>query len=73
LGLLSIGTVVILAYHQDINHPLLKLIRQQEWSPLLEDAATMMCSVVTLLAFIPINYVISRYLPFIIGNRKQVK
>ncbi|UKK51722.1 acyltransferase family protein [Prevotella sp. E13-17] len=71
LSLLSIGTIVILAYHQDINHSILKLIRQQEWTPLLEDAATFACSLVTLLVFIPINYVVSHYLPFIIGNRKQ--
>lgn len=69
LSLLSIGTLVILAYHMDVNHPILKLIRQQEWPPLLEDTATFMCSVITLLTFIPIIYVVSRYLPFIIGNR----
>lgn len=71
LSLLSIGTIVILAYHQDINHPLLGLVRQQEWAPLIEDGATFICSLITLLAFVPIIYAIRRYLPFIIGNREQ--
>lgn len=69
LRLLSIGTIVTLAYHMDVNHPLLKFVRQQEWLPLFEDIATFFCSVITLLVFIPIIYIISRYIPFVIGNR----
>ena len=72
LRLISIGTVVILCYHQDVNHPLLKIVRQ-EWSPLLLDTATFICSLITLLSFVPIIYIISHYLPFIIGNRKTRK
>ena len=68
--MLSIGTIVILAYHQDVNHPLLKLVHQNHFNPLIEDVATFLCSVITLLAFIPIVYIISRYLPIVIGNRK---
>lgn len=72
LRLLSIGTIVILAYHQDVNHPMLKFVRQSEWSPLIEDVASFICSVITLIAFIPIIYIISRYLPIVIGNRKTI-
>ena len=45
------------------------VVRQQEWLPLFEYIATFFCSVITLLVFIPIIYIISRYIPFVIGNR----
>ena len=70
LRLLSVGTIVILAYHQDVNHPLLKFVRQSEWPAFYEDIATFECSVITLLSFVPIIYIISRYLPVLMGNRK---
>lgn len=64
------GSIVVLAYHQDLNHPLLKLVNQADWNALATDAATFVVSVLTILAFVPIIYVISRYFPFVIGGRK---
>lgn len=66
---ISVGSIAILAYHQDINHPMLEWVRMQEWSALLSDMATLLVSTITLLVFIPIIYIISRYLPFAIGYR----
>ena len=69
---ISIGSMVVLAYHQDVNHPMLKWIRSYEWSDLTTDMAMMLSSIVTLLAFIPIVYLLSRYFPVITGGRKLV-
>lgn len=68
--LIAIGSIVILAFHQDVNHPLLKLVYQQHWSHWAEDAATLVCSIITLLVFIPITFLLARYAPLVIGMRK---
>ena len=67
---ISVGSVAILAYHQDINHPMLKWIQQQNWTTLQTDMSMLLASIITLLAFIPIIHILSRYLPFAIGYRK---
>ena len=66
---ISVGSIAILAYHQDINHPMLKWVSMQEWGALQSDMATLIVSIITLLVFIPIILIISRYLPFAVGYR----
>lgn len=68
--LISIGSVAVLAYHQDINYPMLKWIRLQHWDALATDLMMLLASFITLLVFIPLIYLASRYFPLLIGGRK---
>lgn len=67
---ISIGTIVILCFHRDINHPLLKIIDKLDLGIVANGMATLLSSFIVLLCFIPIIYVIKKYVPIILGNRK---
>lgn len=68
--LIANGNIVILTFHQEINHALLKIIYKQEWGSILTDFSTFIVSILTLLAFVPIILVLKRYCPILIGMRR---
>ena len=68
--LIANGNIVILTFHQEINHALLKIIYKQEWGSILTDFSTFVVSILTLLAFVPIILVLKRYCPILIGMRR---
>jgi len=70
--LVSIGTLVILAFHRDINYPLVKFVKGLDFNYLvIKDMAKFVCSGITLLAFIPIIVFVKRFVPFLIGKRAK--
>ncbi|MCQ2112891.1 MAG: acyltransferase family protein [Bacteroidaceae bacterium] len=66
---LSIGSVVILAFHRDILHPFLKMIDKLQLDWVANAECTFLLALATTIVFIPIIYIIKRYVPFLIGNR----
>lgn len=70
--LISIGTLVILTFHQNVNHPLLKLVNNIGIENLyLLDIIKLICSLLSLSLFVPIILIIKKFLPFLIGNRAK--
>lgn len=70
--LIANGNIVILTFHQEVNHAQLKLVYKQEWGSIVTDAATFVVSILTLLAFVPIIIVLKKYCPILIGMRRAV-
>lgn len=68
--LISIGTIAILCFHRDVIHPFLKLVNGLELPQWATNTGSFLCSVLTLLIFIPIIWILSKYLPWILGKKK---
>lgn len=68
--ILSVGSIIILTFHRELNHPLLKLIKvlNIKDSPSF-DIATLLASAIVLLLFIPILNICKRIFPFLFGSR----
>ena len=69
VGYISIGTMVILTFHRDVNHPLLKLIGKQEFNDVTREVLLLPTAVITVLVFVPIVILLRRYCPVILGGR----
>lgn len=67
--LISIGTIVVLGFHRDLNHPLLKIVDSMDLNIYTNGIATFLIATIVTLAFVPIVWIISRYLPIFIGKR----
>lgn len=67
---ISIGTIVILCFHRDVNHPLLKIIDKLNLGAVANGVATLLSSLIAMLCFIPLIWFLKKYLPIILGNRK---
>ena len=67
--LISIGTIVILGFHRDLNHPLLKIVDSMDFNVATNGIVTFLVALLVTLAFVPIIWIISRYLPIFIGKR----
>jgi len=69
--ILSTGGLLILGFQYDLIHPLRKAIAMlsdgQDW---MHSIATLLASVTIMAAFIPLTYIASKWLPFLIGFRK---
>lgn len=70
IGVISIGTMIILQFHRDLYHPLGKIVSSIANDGVLEGVLSFLASLLVLLAFIPIIILLQKYLPLIIGNRK---
>lgn len=66
---ISIGTLVILDFHRDISHPLLKLIDKMDVSYITNGMMTFVVSTIVLISFVPIIWIIRKWCPMIIGYR----
>lgn len=71
LGILVAGNLVTLTFHRELLHEPLKWISKSNVNVLgFEETSTFLLSVVVLLLFVPINWLVSRYVPILIGKRK---
>ena len=70
LSLLAIGNLVTLTFHRELLHEPLKWINKSSMEVCLKDASMLAISAVVLLLFIPIIWIIKKYLPILIGKRK---
>lgn len=70
IGMISIGTMVILQFHRDLYYPLGKLVKEFAMGNISEGVLSFIASAVVLVAFIPIIMLLQRYFPIMIGKRK---
>lgn len=70
IGIISVGTMVILQFHRDLYHPLGKIVKSIATDGTLEGVLSFLASFLVLLAFVPIIMLLQRYFPLLIGNRK---
>lgn len=72
IGLVSIGTIVILQFHMDLYHPLGKIVESVATGGTSEGVLSFLASFLVLLAFVPIIMLLHKYFPLILGNRKYI-
>jgi hypothetical protein len=70
VGWLAAGNLVILTFHRELLHEPLKLIRKSGMDAWMQDASSALASVVVMMCFIPICWLIVRYVPLLVGGRK---
>lgn len=69
---ISSGTIVILVFHRELLHPLLKEIGKMDTSSLLTVNTLVFASaVIVVLAFYPIILLVKRFIPIVLGRRKM--
>ena len=66
---ISIGTLVILTFHRDVMHPLLKLINQLQIDNATNGLLTLLASIAVTLVFVPVIFIIKRFFPIVLGKR----
>lgn len=69
--IISIGSIVILVFHRELLHPLLKIVGKQDFSLLVENLAIFIIAVGVTLAFIPITLMLKKYFPIVLGTRAK--
>lgn len=71
--IISLGSLVILTYHKEFNHPMLKLIHNADMDAMSETVATFFGSIISLLAFIPIVMILQKIFPMVLGMSRAKK
>ena len=59
--------MVILAFHRELNHPILKLIDKADMNIIAENIAMFLCALIVVTAFIPIILIVQRIFPIVLG------
>lgn len=69
---ISSGTIVILVFHRELLHPLLKEIGKTDTSSLLTvNILVFVSAVIVVMAFYPIILLVKRFIPIVLGRRKM--
>lgn len=69
---ISSGTIVILVFHRELLHPLLKEIGKTDISSLLTvNTLVFVSAVIVVMAFYPIILLVKRFIPIVLGRRKM--
>lgn len=68
---ISAGSIVILEFHREFLHPMMKLINKLGPSTWQEVMLTFLLSLAATLAFVPIIMILKRYFPIVFGRRAQ--
>lgn len=69
---ISSGTIVILVFHRELLHPLLKEIGKTDTSSLLTvNTFVFVSAVIVVMAFYPIILLVKRFIPIVLGRRKM--
>lgn len=69
---ISSGTIVILVFHRELLHPLLKEIGKTDTSSLLTvNTLVFISAVIVVMAFYPIILLVKRFIPIVLGRRKM--
>ena len=67
---LSAGTIVILGFHRDVANPIEQPVKHYLTGTVGYDIGTFFVSILVLLAFIPLLWLVKRYFPLLLGRRK---
>lgn len=70
MTVISSGTILILVFHRELLHPLLKWIGHQEFGIYMGDFLMALSSAVVLIAFYPLILIVKKFLPIVLGRRK---
>lgn len=69
---ISSGTIVILVFHRELLHPLLKEIGKTDTSSLLTvNTLVFVSAVIVVVAFYPFILLVKRFIPIVLGRRKM--
>lgn len=69
---ISSGTIVILVFHRELLHPLLKEIGKTDTLSLLTvNTLVFVSAVIVVMAFYPIILLVKRFIPIVLGRRKM--
>lgn len=71
VSVISAGSIVILEFHREFLHPVMKLINNLTPPVWQEVLLTFLLSLAATLAFIPIIMILKRYFPIVFGRRAQ--
>lgn len=66
---ISIGTIVILVFHREFLHPMLKAIGKLDTGIWVDNLLVLASAFLATVAFIPIIYLLKKYAPIFIGRR----
>ena len=69
LRVTSSGTILILVFHRELLHPLLKWINHMDCGVAMGDFLTALASALVLVAFYPITLIVNRFFPIALGRR----
>ena len=67
---LSAGTIVILGFHRDVVNPIEQPVKHYLTGTIGYDIGTFFVSILVLLAFIPLLWLVKRYFPLLLGRRR---
>ena len=70
LRAISSGTILILVFHRELLHPLLKCIGHQEFGVYMSDFLMAMSSILVLIAFYPLILIVKKFFPRVLERRK---
>lgn len=70
LRVISSGTILILVFHRELLHPLLKWIGHQDLGIYTSDFLMALSSALVLLAFYPLILIVKKFFPIVLGRRK---
>lgn len=68
---ISNGTIVILVFHRELLHPMLKWISQQNFDAITNDSLMALSSIIVLVAFYPLLLIVKRVFPIVLGRRMK--
>lgn len=71
VSVISAGSIVILEFHREFLHPVMKLISKLAPPTWQEVILTFALSLAATLAFVPIIMILKRYFPIVFGRRAQ--
>lgn len=70
-NIISAGSIVILVFHRELLHPMLKTINKLDCCFLEETTLVFVAAVIATTAFIPIILILKKYFPIILGTRAK--
>lgn len=68
--IVALGSLVILSFHRELNHPILKLIDNADMNIIAENIAMFLCALIVVIAFIPITLIVQRIFPIVLGSSR---
>lgn len=68
---ISNGTIVILVFHRELLHPMLKWISQQNFDAITNDSLMAISSLIALAAFYPLLLIVKKFFPIVLGRRMK--
>lgn len=69
IRIISSGSIIILVFHREFLHPMLKFVNNQELDVLLENVIVFIIALIATVAFIPIILIVKRWFPIVLGRR----